>query len=70
MNEYFFFKKFILREAELGEILFSIFQDLKDHSIDGMVGGQHVKCQRADDSDDVRRKLSLELLWLMELVLS
>lgn len=30
----------------------------------------HVKCQRADDSDDVRRKLSLELLWLMELVLS
>lgn len=70
MNEYFFFKKFILREAELGEIPFSISQDLKDHSIDGMVVGQHVKCQRADDSDDNRRKLSLELLWLMELVLS
>lgn len=54
----------------MGEIPFSIFQDLKDHSIDGMVVGQHVKCQRADDSDDNRRKLSLELLWLMELVLS
>ena len=53
----------------MGEIPLSIFQDLKDHSIDGMVVGQHVKCQRADASDDNRSKLSLELLWLTELVL-
>ena len=69
MNEYLFFKEFILREAELGETPLVFSNPLKGSSIGDMVVGQHAKHQRADDSDSKRRKLSLGLLLLVELLL-
>lgn len=69
LNEYLFFKEFILKEAELGETPLIFSNPLKESSTGDMVVGQHAKYQSVDDSDGKRRKLSLGLLLLVELVL-